>query len=55
MNFVRKVRLHRAKALLQSTDRPIADVAYEVGFSDPSYFSRVFGKEFGTTPSALRK
>lgn len=54
MGFVRKVRLHRAKALLQTTELPIADIAYELGFSDPSYFTRAFGKEFGTPPSAWR-
>ena len=55
MSFIRQVRLYRAKALLETTELPIAEIAYETGFSDPSYFARVFRKEFGTPPSALRK
>ena len=40
--FIRSIRLHRAKKLLQSTDLNIAQVAFEVGFRDPKYFSRTF-------------
>jgi signal transduction histidine kinase/CheY-like chemotaxis protein len=52
--FVRKVRLHRAKALLESTDLNIAEIAYELGFTDPNYFSRAFKKAFGDRPSKVR-
>ena len=55
MSFIRKVRLHKAKDLLQNTDLTVAEIAYEVGFTDASYFSRAFGKEFGGSPTDLRK
>ncbi|MEZ5042799.1 MAG: two-component regulator propeller domain-containing protein [Saprospiraceae bacterium] len=54
MSFIRKVRLHRAKDLLLNTDLSISEIAYDLGFSDPNYFSRAFGKEFGCSPSAVR-
>jgi len=48
--FIRHVRLYNAKDLLQNPDTIIATVAYDTGFNDPGYFSRVFKKEFGMTP-----
>lgn len=54
ISFIRKIRLHKARALLQTTDLTIAEIAYELGFTDPNYFSRAFGKEFGEAPSAVR-
>jgi len=48
-----QIRLNRARALLVSTRRNVSEVAYEVGFSDPLYFSRAFKRRFGATPSSL--
>ncbi len=53
--YIRKMRLQRARHLLQTTEMNISEIAYEVGFSDPGYFSRVFHEAFGTAPSAMRK
>ncbi|MCO6492827.1 MAG: response regulator, partial [Phaeodactylibacter sp.] len=53
--FIRSVRLRKAKALLESTDLPIGDIAAQVGYKDFSHFSRSFGKEFGMSPSEVRK
>lgn len=53
--FIRKIRLGRAMEMLKTTDLNISEIAYSVGFNDPNYFSRAFGKEFGHTPSAYRK
>jgi AraC-like DNA-binding protein len=36
-------------------DMNISEIAYEVGFNDPKYFTRCFAKEFGVTPSDLFK
>jgi AraC-like DNA-binding protein len=36
-----------------NTDMNISEIAYEVGFNDPKYFTRCFTKEFGATPSEL--
>jgi AraC-like DNA-binding protein len=41
--------------MLQNTDRSVAEIAYLTGFNDPSYFTRVFSKEFGDLPGDLRK
>ena len=53
--FIRQIRLQRARQLLLSSDKTVAEIAYEVGFSDPAYFSRTFSQEFGTSPNAMRK
>ncbi len=52
---IRSIRLHKGKEMLQNTDMTISEIAYETGFSDPSYFSRTFSKEFGVPPSEFRK
>ncbi len=53
--FIRSYRLHRALELLKSGELNVSEVAYDVGFSDPSYFSRMFHKEFGKNPSSFLK
>ena len=53
--FIRSIRLQYAKELLIITDKAVSEVAYEVGFNDPSWFSRAFKDEFGSTPSATSK
>ena len=54
-HYIRGVRLHKARALLQTSDLNITQVAYEVGFNDPAYFSRVFVEEFGVSPKEFVK
>ncbi len=49
--FIRSYRLQKALELLQAGELNVSEVAYDVGFSDPSYFSRMFHKEFGKNPS----
>jgi len=51
--LISSVRLHRAKALLLENKYNIAEVGYQTGFSNPSYFSKSFKKEFGITPSVF--
>jgi len=51
--FIRSLRLTRAKELLMSKAMNVSEVAYEVGFDDPKYFSRVFAEEFGVVPSKV--
>ncbi|MDX1471284.1 MAG: response regulator, partial [Flavobacteriaceae bacterium] len=53
VQYVNVIRLKRAKLLLENTDKQIAEVAFEVGFSDPSYFTKAFKKEFGYVPSVV--
>lgn len=52
--FIREMRLKKAKELLQNQELSITAVAYDCGFNDPSYFTRVFKKEFGQTPLEWR-
>jgi CheY-like chemotaxis protein len=52
--FIRYMRLHRAKDLLERGAGTVAEIAFSVGFSDPSHFSRRFHRQFGVTPSDLR-
>jgi len=53
--FIRSVRLQKAKELIQTTDKTISEIAYEVGFNDPSWFGRAFKEEYGFPPSAISK
>ena len=51
--YRRRLRLGRARELLVSSQMNVSEAAYAVGFADPLYFSRVFRRVFGTTPSSL--
>ena len=56
--FIRTYRLNVAKEMLSNgtnTDMTVSEIAYEVGFNDPKYFTRCFAKEFGATPSEMQK
>ncbi|MEM7486497.1 MAG: helix-turn-helix domain-containing protein [Bacteroidota bacterium] len=46
--------LEKAKNLIQSTDKTIAEIAYEIGFEYPQYFSVFFKKKTGVTPTVFR-
>ena len=50
-NFVKSIRLKRAAHLLKQQKINVAEVAGEVGFRDPKYFSKCFQKQFKQTPS----
>ena len=50
VEIVRKARLTRARHLLQTTERTVSEIAYSVGFSTPSYFSKCYKEEFGENP-----
>ena len=53
--YVRTIRLKRAAQLLEKSDLTIAEVAYEVGYNSPKYFSKYFKDEYGILPSEYRK
>ena len=49
--FIRIIRLKRSKQLLKESQKQIAEIAYEVGFSSPKRFTVNFKNEFGISPS----
>ena len=53
VEYIRLYRLRKAQPLLLKSQMTIAEVAYEVGFSNPKHFSRYFKQEFGILPSAF--
>jgi signal transduction histidine kinase/AraC-like DNA-binding protein len=54
-DYLNRYRIKQAKELLVNTRGTITSVALQVGFNDPAYFSRVFRKQVGQSPSAFRK
>jgi signal transduction histidine kinase/CheY-like chemotaxis protein/methylphosphotriester-DNA--protein-cysteine methyltransferase len=52
--FIRKIRLREARKMLLETEKTISEIAYNVGFKDPNFFSRVYKKEFGNSPTEGR-
>lgn len=55
VDLLKKARLERARLLVEKTDKSISEIAYEVGFTAPSYFNKCFKDEFGVNPGALRE
>jgi len=53
--FIRTIRLQKAMELLKTTEMNVSEVAYEVGFNDPNYFSKVFQQMYGKIPSGVRR
>ena len=55
IEFIRVIRLKRAAQLLRESQLHVSEVAYEVGFNNPKYFSRYFKDEFGVLPSVYQE
>ncbi len=54
IQFILKIRIDRAKELLDFTDKSIADIAESSGFQDQNYFARIFKKTTGVSPTQYR-
>jgi len=54
VDIIQEVRMQNALNLLKNTTLNISEIAYEVGYSDPKYFSGRFKKMIGKTPSEIR-
>jgi len=54
VELLRKARLTKARLLLEKTEKSVSEIAYEVGFTSPSYFNKCFKDEFDINPSSLR-
>ena len=52
--YLLRLRILKARKLLESEHRPVTAIAYDCGFSDSNYFSRMFHKVVGVTPRAYR-
>ncbi|MFC0878492.1 two-component regulator propeller domain-containing protein [Saccharicrinis sp. FJH2] len=52
--FIVRIRMERASELLLTTGMTISEIAYKVGFTEPSNFSRTFSRHFGSSPSKYR-
>ena len=55
VDFIRITRLKRAVQLIQNGEGRINEIAFQVGFSSPAYFSTCFQKQYGKTPSDFMK
>ena len=54
VELLRKMRLQQAYVLLGNTTKTVAEIAYEVGFNTPGYFSKCFKEQYGKLPMDLR-
>ena len=52
--FIRFIRIEKGKKLLLSTDLSISEIAYQVGFKSPVYFTQAFKETYGKSPSGIR-
>lgn len=50
-DLLRNARLQKAAALLRDTDKTVSEIAYDTGFSSPSYFTKCYREKYGETPS----
>lgn len=55
VELLKEMRLQRAMKLLKATDKTVAEVAYEVGFGTPGYFSSCFKKQYGKYPTDVKE
>ncbi len=54
-NYINKVRLEKALFLLESSDYSVSEIAAEVGFDDPIYYSKLFKKSYHLSPKNYRE
>ena len=55
IDFLRHLRMERARQLVGGSTMNVSQIAYSVGFTDPKYFTRCFKKETGYTPTEFRE
>ncbi len=55
VELLRRMRLQEAYVLLGSTTKTVAEIAFEVGFNTPGYFSKCFREEYGKLPGEIRE
>jgi CheY-like chemotaxis protein/AraC-like DNA-binding protein len=52
--FIKKIRLEKAKQFLENSDYSISEVSFKVGFSSPSYFTKCYKMQFGILPTNVK-
>lgn len=55
IDFLTECRIDKAKALMGNPERSLKEITFEVGYNDPNYFSKVFKKSCGMSPTEYRK
>ena len=54
VELMRNLRLRQARQLLMSSEKSVSEIAYEVGFSTPAYFTKCYREAYGETPTETR-
>lgn len=54
INYINHRKIEKAKELLKTSKFSISEISYSIGIEDPQYFTRVFKKKVGVTPSSFR-
>ena len=54
VELMRNLRLRQGQHLIKTTDKSMSEIAYEIGFSSPAYFTRCYREAYGETPSETR-
>ncbi|MDE5918072.1 MAG: helix-turn-helix domain-containing protein, partial [Duncaniella sp.] len=52
--LMRRLRLKRGRVLLTTTEKSVSEIAFEIGFSTPAYFTKCYRDAFGETPTETR-
>ena len=54
-DYLTELRLEEARCLLAGTDKSVAEISWEIGYASPFYFSRLFARKVGRTPTESRR
>lgn len=55
VELIRHLRLKQARILLRTSSKTVSEIAYEVGFSNPAYFTKCYRDAYGETPTGMRE
>lgn len=55
IDYVQNLRLEEAKRLLESSDKPVEEIGFAIGYEDPSFFRRLFKRRTGISPGRYRR
>lgn len=55
IDYLQNLRIEEAKRLLESSDRAVDEISYDIGYEDPSFFRRLFKRRTGVAPLQYRR